>query len=91
MAKTRTYYRTKVCFEMHVFDGNKCLLHCVYYPSKFNVPRYHFENFGLYLSDLNYEICRFMSAVNKVIAYPNIEFESLEDSLSGYRPLFADL
>lgn len=88
MAKVREYFRNRFSFEMVVTEGSKLLLHAVYYPSKSGFPRYHFENYGLVLPDLNYEACRFMSAVNKYEAYPKLDLQTLDTRLSWPRGFF---
>lgn len=77
--KTRSYYKTQTYLEEHIYQGNKLVAHLVYYPAKgYYCPRYHFENFNLLLPDLNYEITRFISLVNKVIANPGLDLESVD-------------
>lgn len=79
MAKTRTYNKYQTAFEMHVYDGIKLLLHCLYYPAcGYAYPRYHFENFGLNLSELNYEIARFQKFVLRLISNPHMDLDDLD-------------
>ena len=46
---TRNYEKYKRHIESFVYDGNKLVLHLIYYmPSGYGYPRYHFENFCLH-------------------------------------------
>lgn len=85
MAKVREYFRNRFSFEVLVTEGSRLVFHCVYYPSKCGYPRYHFENFSLTLKDMNYEISRFMSAVNKYEAYPKLDLDTLDSRLNWLR------
>lgn len=81
--KSRTYNKYQTAYEMHVYDGNKLLCHCLFYPAKgYTFPRYHFENFGLLHTELNYEICRFMKFVNKCLAFPQFDLESIDAEIN---------
>lgn len=76
---TRTYEKYQRHIESFVYDGNKLVLHLIYYlPSGYGYPRYHFENFSLQQQPLNYEICRFMKAVNKIQSNPRYDLETLD-------------
>lgn len=76
---TRTYEKFHGRIESFVYDKNKLVLHCIYYlPTGYGYPRYHFENFALYQQPLNYEICRFMKAVAKIIASPQLSLETFD-------------
>lgn len=76
---TRTYENFSRHIESFIYDHNKLVLHCVYYkPSGYGYPRYHFENFCLNVTALNYEICRFMRAVNKINANPHRDLDTLD-------------
>lgn len=78
MVKTRTYDKTRTSIECHVYEGNKLVMHLVYYNGfNYGYPRYHFENFCLQLRDLNYEIQRFMNFVHKVLTYPSLDIDAL--------------
>lgn len=78
MKKLRTYNKDKICVESHIYEGTKLVLHLVYYFGfGYGYPSYHFENFGLYLPDLNYEITRFIKFVSKVISNPLSDVDNL--------------
>lgn len=81
MGYTRTYYKCKSSYECHVWSGNKLVLHCLFYPARgYYEPRYHFENFNLLLPELNHEIVRFISFVNRVTACPTLDLDTYSDS-----------
>lgn len=76
--KTRSYYKCQTSIETHVYDGNKLVAHLVYYPAKgYTYPRYHFENWCLLHKEFNYEICRFMRFVEKALANPRMDLDSV--------------
>lgn len=76
---TRTYEKFNGRIESLVYDHNKLCLHLVcYLPTGYACPRYHFENFGLCFQSLNYEICRFMKAVAKIMSNPRIDLDTID-------------
>lgn len=75
---TRTYEKFNGRIESFIYDKNKLVLHCIYYfPTGF-YPRYHFQNFALYQQPLNYEICRFIQAVAKILVNPQLSLDTLD-------------
>lgn len=84
MVRTRSYEKTRTSIECHVYEGNKLVLHLVYYPGfHYGYPRYHFENFCLQLPYMNYEILRFMKFINKLSSNPGLDLDSLDMSLNN--------
>lgn len=75
----RVYSKSQNSLDCHVYQGNKLVMHLIYYPGRnYGYPRYHFENFCLQRPDLNLEICRFMKFVNKACANPQLDLNNLQ-------------